>query len=250
MRTIVFLLAFEMFAPAGPQNKNDLTNRMGDRSLDVTQRIDACHQLRGEQQTEILTTMRRALGDPDVRACAASNLRAAGALDLFRDAIRDAQPEVRAIAVREIGGFGKPEDLPALGTASQDSDLLVATNAVYGLAMYPGPQSVHYLVEAARRGGITGEQALRLLAQRREPEALTVARALLLREAIPDRLAAVSIIGEMGDRSDLASLHEIQAKETAELSNKGRGFGFVPSFSLSRAARTAVENIESRQRSN
>jgi HEAT repeat protein len=235
-----------LLIPLTALTATDLVERMEDCSLNPTQRNDACYQLRGAQQTEVLAAMRRALEDTDVRACAATNLRTAEALDLFRDALHDPQPEVRAIALREIGGFGRLEDLPALGTATRDSDLLAATNAVYGLAMYPGKESVPYLLEATRRGGITGEQALHLLAQRREPEALTIARALLSGHVISDRLAAISVVGQMGDRSDLATLREIQKKETSELSNKGRGFGFMPAFSLSRAARTAIESIESR----
>ena len=225
---------------------NDATKTMEDRSLNPTQRNNACYELRGATQPDILATMRRALNDPQLRACAARNLREAGAVDQFRDALHDFQPEVRAVAARELGGFGKLEDLPSLGTATSDSDLLVASNAVYGLAMYPGKEPVQYLLEAARRGGITGEQALHLLAQRHEPQVLAVARVLLASHAISDRLAAVSVIGQMGDRTDLRVLREIELKETGELSNKGRGFGLMPAFSLARAAKTAIDNIENR----
>ncbi|MBV8892609.1 MAG: HEAT repeat domain-containing protein [Acidobacteria bacterium] len=240
MKTILWLIPLTALAAT------DLVEKMEDRSLNSTQRNDACYELRGRTQGDVLAAMRRALSDSDLRACAADNLRAAKALDLFRDALHDPQPEVRAIAVREIGGFGRLEDLPALGAATHDSDLLVASNAVYGLAMCPGKEPISYLLEIARRGGITGEQALHLLAQRRAPEALTIARAFLSSQAISDRLAAISVIGQLGDRSDLASLREIQKKETGELSNKGRGFGFTPVFSLSRAAKTAIESIEGR----
>lgn len=240
MRTILFLLPLTLLAA------DNLTERMQDHSLNETQRNDACYALRGAKEVEVLTAMRRALADPQVRACAATNLRAAEALDLFRDALKDSEPEVRAIAARELGSFGKAEDLLTLSAATRDSELLVATNAVYGLALCPGKQPVPYLLEAARRGGIAGEQALHLLVERRAPESLPVARALLSSQAISDRLAAISVIGEMGDRSDLPALRQIRAKETGELSNTSRGFGLMPSFSLSRAARTAIANIDGR----
>ena len=240
MRAILLLIPLAALAAT------DLVEKMEDRSRNSTQRNDACYELRGSARSDVLAAMRRALSDADLRACAAENLRAARSLDLFRDALHDPQPEVRAIAVRELGGFGQLEDLPALSTATRDSDLLVASTAVYGLAMCPGKEPVPFLVETARRGGITGEQALHLLAQRREPEALCIARGFLSSHEISDRLAAISVIGQLGDRSDLAPLREIQKKETGELSNKGRGFGFTPAFSLSRAARTAIESIDSR----
>jgi len=225
---------------------SDLLHRMEDASLNPTQRNNACFELRGIKQNDVLWAMRRALNDSELRACAAENLRTAGALDLFRNALRDEDPQVRAVAVLELGGFGKVEDLTALDAATRDRDLLVATNAVYGLGLYPGKESAPYLVAAAKRGGLVGEQAIHRLAQRNEPEALDVARLLLTSKEAPDRLAAIAVIGQMGDRSDLPPLREIQQKETGELSNKGRGFGLIPSFSLSRAAKTAIENIESR----
>jgi HEAT repeat protein len=225
---------------------SDLLHKMEDPSLNPTQRNNACYELRGAKQNEVLAAMRHALNDPELRACAAENLRIAGALDLFRNALQDEDSQVRAVAALELGGFGKVEDLPALDAATRDRDLLVATNSVYGLGLYPGKDSVPYLVAAAKRGGLVGEQALHRLAQRNEPEALDVARMLLTSKEAPDRLAAIAVIGQMGDRSDLAALREIQQKETGELSNKGRGFGLIPTFSLSRAAKTAIENIESR----
>jgi hypothetical protein len=240
MKAILLLLPLTMLAA------NDLTKKMDDLSLTETQRNDACYALRGTKQAEILVLMRRALDDSQVRACAVNNLRAAEALDLLRDALKDRQPEVRAMAARALGGFGKIEDLTALAAATRDSELLVATNAVYGLAMYTGRQPVRYLLEAAHRGGIAGEQALHLLAERREPESLGIARVLLSSQVISDRLAAISVVGQMGDRSDLPALLDIQAKETGELSNKGRGFGLMPAFSLSRAASTAIASIDSR----
>src|SRR5215470_15457376 len=100
---------------------------MEERSLNAAQRNNACYELRGSKQKEVLAAMRRALSDPELRACAAKNLRAAGALDLFREALNDELPEVRAVAVLELGGFGRLEDLPALDAATCDPQLLVAT---------------------------------------------------------------------------------------------------------------------------
>jgi len=240
LKTILLLIPLAALAVT------DFVKRMEDRSLNPTQRNDACYELRGVVQTEVLIAMRRALEDSDVRACAAKNLHAARAVDLFRDALLDQQPEVRALAALELGGFARLEDLSLLGAASHDPELLVATNAVYALAMYPNKEAVPYLVKIAQQGGMTGEQSLHLLARRREPEALVVARAWLPGKQTPDRLAAISVIGQLGDQSDIAALREIQLQETGELSNKGRGFGFTPAFSLSRAAKTAIHDIENR----
>jgi hypothetical protein len=240
LKIAIFLVPFAAVVASGPLDK------MEDSSLNSTQRNNSCYELRGVKQPEVLAAMRRALNDPELRACAAKNLRAAEALDLFREALRDADPQVRAVAALDLASFGRREDLPALDAATRDPELLVAANAAYGLGLYPDKESVHYLVEAARRGGLVGEQALHRLAERSEPEVLNVARALLASKEMPDRLAAIAVIGQMGDRSDLAELREIQIKETGELSNKSRGFGLMPSFSLSRAAKTAIENIESR----
>jgi len=240
LKTVLLLIPLTTLAAS------DLLEKMEKYSLNAAQRNNACYELRASKQKEVLAAMRRALSDPELRACAAKNLRAAGAVDLFREALNDELPEVRAVAVLELGGFARPEDLPALDAATGDPQLLVATNAVYALGTYSGKESVRYLVGAARRGGLTGEQALRRLAQRDEPEALSVAREWLPGNEVTARLAAISVIGQMGDRSDLATLRKIQMKEISELSNQGRGFGLMPTFTLSRAAKTAIQNIESR----
>lgn len=59
-------------------------------------------------------------------------------------------------------------------------------------------------------------------------------------------LRAIRASATLGDASDLPSLREIAATETEEMSTRGRGFGFMPAISLSRAAKTAIARIESR----
>src|SRR5262249_12599957 len=126
-------LAFVFTAPLIGAERT-LLDRMQDAQLHPTQKNDACFALRGDRTPATLSAMRKALSDQYLRACASKNLRAAGAIDLLRDAMRDADPDVRAVAVLEVGAFAKPEDLQALGEAAKDANLLVAANSVYALA--------------------------------------------------------------------------------------------------------------------
>jgi len=53
-------------------------------------------------------------------------------------------------------------------------------------------------------------------------------------------------LGQIGDASDLPKLREIEQKETDTVSANNRGFGLMPAISISRAARTAIGQIEAR----
>jgi HEAT repeat protein len=160
--------------------------------------------------------------------------------------LKDEAPEVRSAAVLELGGFARTEDLAALAAAAHDENMLVSVNAVYALAMYTDPRAIPYLAEVARTGGLVGTQALGRLAQRGAPEAVDAARVLVKSKDAPDRLAAIKVLGELGSKRDLVVLREIEEKEGGELSSKGRGFGLMPTVSLSRAAKTAIQLIEQR----
>jgi hypothetical protein len=63
---------------------------------------------------------------------------------------------------------------------------------------------------------------------------------------VPDQLYAMRILGAAGDRSDLPRLERIAAVHEETLSQRDRGFGFMPAVNLSRAARAAISVIESR----
>ena len=216
-----------------------------DPSLTVAQRNNACYELRGNTDSQVVSTMRKALNDTSVRACAGINLHKAGAIAELKDALEDANFEIRALAARELGGFEKPELLPLLTRAAHDPQLLVGINAIEGLADYRDPIVVPYLLSLAKDGGLVGTSALDRAQTFNDPRVLVTARELLNHKDVSDKLAAMRVIGAMGDQTDLAKLREIQEKETGSVS-AGRGFGLIPAISLSRAAETTIEKIGDR----
>ena len=86
------------------------------------------------------------------------------------------------------------------------------------------------------------EQAARL----RDPSVLPVARTVLVKGDVAAQVVALAILGELGDRTDLPTLREMERhSETVQV--RGRGFGFMPAIDLARAAHNAAERIESRR---
>ncbi len=219
--------------------------RMLDSTLNVSQRNDACFALRGARSADALSAFSRELANPDVRSCAARNLREAGAVDQLAAAIADADPEIRAAAARELGALAKPEFMDLLAKTAQDSNLMVATNAVEGLTYYQDPAVLPYLLHLAEGGGLAGALALSRAVQFADPSVLAVSRRIMASKDVALRLAALRCIGDLGDRSDLPALRSLAAKaETA--APAGRGFGLIPSLDLSRAAQNAIRQIEKR----
>jgi HEAT repeat protein len=219
---------------------------MMDPSLNVAQRNNACFELRGSNDPEVIATMRKALNDTPVRACAGTNLRKAGAIAELKDALADPNFEVRALAARELGGFEKPELLPLLAAAARDPQMLVGINAMEGLSDYRDAVVLPYLLNLAKDGGLVGTAALDRAVTFHDPRVLETARALLGSKDVSDKLAAMRVIGEMGDQTDIPNLRAIQEKETQMVSAAGRGFGLIPAISLSRAAETTIEKISAR----
>jgi len=219
-----------------------------DPSLNVAQRNNACFELRGSTDPEVIATMRKALNDTPVRACAGANLRKAGAVAELKDALTDPNFEIRALAARELGGFEKPELLPTLAAAARDPQLLVGINAIEGLANYRDVVVLPYLLNIAKDGGLVGTAALDRALMFHDPSVLETARLLLGSKDVSDKLAAMRAIGAMGDETDIPKLREIQEKETGMVSAAGRGFGLIPAISLSRAAETTIEKITARLR--
>ena len=217
-----------------------------DPSLNVAQRNNACFELRGSTDAQVIATMRKALNDTTFRACAGTNLRKAGAIAELKDALTDPNFEIRALAAREIGGFEKPELLPLLTAAARDPQLLVGINAVEGLANYRDEIVLSYLLDIAKDGGLVGTAALDRAQTFDDPRVIETARRLLGNKDVSDKLAAMRVIGAKGDESDIRGLREIQEKETGMVSSAGRGFGLMPAISLSRAAQTTIEKIEER----
>jgi len=225
---------------------DDPVGRMLNEKLTVAQRNNACFALRGNRSHEVIAAMRGALASDVVRACAARNLREAGAVDELASALSAPEPEVRAVAARELGSFERPELMEVLVKAAHDPSLLVATNAVMGLGQYHDRAVLPKLLDLAAGGGAVGVAALSRAAQFDEPATLPVARKLLSGNDPAGKLIALLVVGDCGDAADLPRLRELAAK-SEPLGIRGRGFGLMPALDVSRAAKNALEAIEKRQ---
>jgi len=208
---------------------------------------NACFAARGKSDPATVAGMTRALDDPAVVTCAAVNLRMAGAIDPLRNALEHSEnPQVRAAAARELGVLRNPALLESLSQAAGDENLLVATNALAGLSCYEDPAVIPFLAALAKKGGMVGDMALDRLLELDRAAALAAARGLLDSAQIPDRLYAMRVMGAAGDASDLPALRKIAASHVESLSQRDRGFGFMPSINLARAAQSAIAAIEGR----
>ena len=225
-------------------------DRLFDTKLPSALRANACFELRGTSDPEVTRAMSRAIEDPDLLTCAADNLRIAGAAGALSEALAGSKnPQVRAAAARELGSFQKPEFVEQLNLAARDENALVATNALRGLSQYESTAVVPALASLAAIGGMAGDMALERLAQLDSQTALETARVLLAGGGIPDQLYAMRTIGAFGGTADLPALRKIATSGTENLSQNGRGFGFMPAINLGRAAQAAIAAIESRQSS-
>ncbi|MBV9743287.1 MAG: HEAT repeat domain-containing protein [Acidobacteriia bacterium] len=224
----------------------EAVQRLFDGKLTPAQRATACFELRGKADPEVINALSRAMEDPDLLSCAAGNLQHAGAIEPLKQALASHNFQVRAAAARELGTFQRPELLEALGSAAQDENLLVAVNALSGLSQYRDAAVTPYLTALARKGGMIGDMALDRLGQTDPDIALKVARGLLSSAQVPDLVYAMRIIGASGDSSDLAQLKKIAAANPEILTQRDRGFGFMPAINLSRAAQSAIAAIQSR----
>jgi HEAT repeat protein len=234
-----------LFCAAALAAADDPVGRMLDEKLTVAQRNNACFALRGNRSHEAIAAMRGALTSEVLRACAARNLREAGAVDELSSALSAPEPEVRAVAARELGSFEKPELMPLLVKAARDPSVLVATNAVMGLGQYHDRAVLPYLLDLAASGGAMGVAALSRAAQFDEPATLPVARKLLSSKDPAGKLIALLVVGDCGDAGDLPKLRELAAK-SEPVGTRGRGFGLMPALDVSRAAKNAIESIQKR----
>jgi HEAT repeat protein len=220
-------------------------DRMSDAALTVSQRNNACFELRGQNTPEVRAAMVKALKLDILLPCAVTNLRIAGAIDELQQALADGTPEIRAAAARELGSFGKPELIPVLAKAANDPNLLVASNGLYGLSQYSDPAVFPDLEAIARKGGIVGIMALDRIFDLHDPAALGIARKLLGNSEVPDRVAAMRVIGVMGGKEDLPALREIASKPEPVMIRQ-RGFGLMPSIDISKAATATIAQINAR----
>ena len=240
MKFSLLFLVLPLFA-------NDFSERMLNPKLTQAQRNDACFSLRGDAGPEAIAANAKAFRDPKVRACAEENLRRAGAIDTLTAALKDEDPDVRAAAARILGTFERPELAPLIAKAGEDSQMLVATNAIEGLSYYRDRTAVPFLLELGKRTGVVGSLAIEQLIKLKEPQAVGLAHELMKSTDPSDLMAAMRILGMLGDRSDIPALEGVAKRfPEATLSNTGRGFGFMPAISLDRAAKTSIEQIRSR----
>lgn len=234
---LVFALTVPLFA-------GDL-----DRFLDIksnyTIRNTACLGLRGDASPEVIAAMRASLENTQLQACAGANLRIAGATTELLNALAGPDAPARAVAARELGTLQKPEFLAPLRHAADDRDLLVASNAIEGLVRYDDHSSAPQLREIALMGGVLTSLALDTLIDWHDAEVLSIGRKLVQRSDPGDELAGIRAIGLTGDASDLLKLLELSKNDEA-LGSGSRGFGLMPAISISRAAKTAIGNIEHR----
>ena len=235
------LLTFAMAAPLFAGNLETFT----DVSFNSTQRNTACLALRGDKSEDAVSAMRLALSNINLQACAAANLRVAGAESVLAEALGGADPSARAVAARELGAAQKSEYLGALRKAAGDADLLVGSNAVEGLMRYEDHSSAPQLREIALLGGVMTSLAMNALMDWNDPEVPAIGRRLMANRDPGDQLIGIRAIGLRGDASDLAALRELMKNDT-QMGQGSRGFGLMPAISIARAAKTAAQNIEER----
>jgi len=213
--------------------------------LTVAQRNDACFAQRGQRSVEVVAEMRRAMDDPEVRACAARNLREAGAVAALLDALESGAPDTRIAAAHELAALRDARALAPLGRAALDPNALVASSAIAALGDYEDRTALPYLLKAAESQTVAGMTALEQAARLRDPAVLPAARAVLVNGDVAAQVVALSIIADLGDATDLPRLHEME-KHSEKVSVRGRGFGYMPAIDLARAARAAIDRIEAR----
>jgi HEAT repeat protein len=212
----------------------------------AAQRNDACFALRGKRSPEAIAAMRKAIGDPDVRACAARNLREAGAVESLLDALNTGVPDTRIAAARELGPMRESRALDSLGKAALDPNPLVASAAITALAENGDRAALPYLLRAAAEPSISGVFAMEQAARFHDAAVLPPARRVLAAGDVASQVIAVTVIGDLGDATDLAVLREIVAK-SEPVTSRGRGFGLMPAIDLGRVAKNAIEKIAARQ---
>lgn len=213
--------------------------------LSVAQRNDACFAMRGQRSAEVVAEMRRLIDDPVVRTCAARNLREAEAVEALMDALENGSPDTRVAAARELAALRDARAIPALGRAALDPNALVASSAIGALGDYEDRATLPYLMAAAAAPNVAGLTALEQAARLHDAAILPLTRAVLAKGDVAMQVVALSILGDLGEGSDLPVLREME-KHSEKVSVRGRGFGFMPAIDVARAARTAIERIEAR----
>ena len=235
-------LVAALILAAAAHASDDALARMQDEKATVAQRNDACYALRGQRSARDVAAFQKALSDPVVRACAARNLREAGAVDALVEALSTNDPDTQIASARELGAMRDPSALEALGRAALDANVLVASSASDALAAYESKTALPYLLRAAGQPGVAGVTALERAARFHDPAVLPIARSILEQGDVAMQVIALGVIGDLGDQSDLPKLREM-ARKREKVESRGRGFGFMPAIDLGRAAQNAADRI-------
>jgi HEAT repeat protein len=222
-----------------------LVAAMMDGKATVAQRNDACFALRGQRSAEVVSALRGALADRTVRACAARDLREAGAVDALMEGLASSDADTQMAAARELGELRDPRALEALGSVASNDNVLVASSAISALGAYEATAALPYLLRAAGQSSVSGVTALELAARSHDPTVLALARRLLGKGDVAAQVIALAIIADLGDAGDLPKLRELAAHSDPVYS-RGRGFGFMPPIDVARAAQTAIDKISAR----
>ena len=218
---------------------------MMDDTHTVAQRNDACYALRGQRSAEVVTALKGALTDKTVRACAARDLREAGAVDALIEGLAANDADTQMAAARELGQLRDPRALEPLGRVALSDNVLLASSAISALGAYDAEAALPYLLRAAGQSSVSSVTALELAARWRHPAVLPLARRLLDKGDVAAQVIALAIIADLGDTGDLPKLRELAAHSDPVYS-RGRGFGFMPPIDIARAAQTAIEKIGTR----
>lgn len=239
-RCTLFLFSVSLLPAA-----EDALGRMWNEKLTYAQRNDACFELHNNRSPAVIAALRRALANEQLRACAARQLRETGAVEELKSALADPDADVRVAAVRELGAMRRLEFAPALARMALDAHALVAVNAVNALGQIEDRAATPYLLEIAGKGNMAGVAAFGQASRFGDPALLPIARKHLKAGDVAARVIAVRVVGEMGDASDIPLLREMAAK-AEPLTQRGRGFGLMPTIDLARVAQNALERIEAR----
>ena len=227
---------------AAAHASDDALARMLDEKAPVAQRNDACYALRGQRSERDIAAVGKAQADPVVRACAARNLREAGAVDALVEALGAIDADTKMASARELGAMRDARALEALGRAALDANVLVASSASDALAAYEAKAALPYLLRASGRPGVAGVTALERAARFHDAAVLPIARSILAQGDVAMQVIALGVIADLGDQSDLPRLREMAAKRE-KVESRGRGFGFMPAIDLGRAAQNAADKI-------
>ena len=217
---------------------------MMDDKASVAQRNDACYALRGQRSAEVVSALKIAiaLADKTIRACAARDLREAGAVDTLIEGLDTGDADTQMAAARELGELHDPRALETLGSVALSDNVLLASSAISALGGYEPKVALPYLLRVAGQGSVSGVTALEQAARSQDPAVLGVARRVLDKGDVAAQVVALAIIADLGDAGDLPKLRELAAHSDPVYS-RGRGFGFMPPIDIARAAKTSIDKI-------